>query len=314
MIGSGRNPANAIQTAAFDDPDNLPRTVFSFDPELKRMLLGRSAQGRLLWIAYHKLHRKTKEETILSTKVYLDSKARNGLSEHETAKLPLQELIDYSTMPLEFRNITSERSLLAGKSAGGIIFSTWLRKLQEEDPTASRKDESQWTEVVGSLTVASKRNRYLSIAIIGGKLGAYINLIRTTPYPNFLAKHYQRRVLGGPCACANNFPMYQAQGVPISRRARRPPPPSTPPQFTTRGLSNRTRANIVRFLQLGWRTEDVAGRERCAVSAVYRVVENLERYGSFRKPVQGQLGKPLRISDEDGEALFSELMRSGWMY
>lgn len=44
---------------------------------------------------------------------------------------------------------------------------------------------------------------------------------------------------------------------------------------------------------------------------------NLLRHGSIRKPAitrRARLGPPLKIGEEDAEALFGELIRSGWMY
>jgi hypothetical protein len=47
---------------------------------------------------------------------------------------------------------------------------------------------------------------------------------------------------------------------------------------------------------------------------VYKIQENLRGFGTLRRPVSGRIGRPPKISDEDGEALLEELVRSGWMY
>ncbi|KAK7177785.1 hypothetical protein PSPO01_16169 [Paraphaeosphaeria sporulosa] len=109
--------------------------------------------------------------------------------------------------------------------------------------------------------------------------------------------------------------MYAAVGFP-TRPPRRGPAGSqaTSPVYLDRGLSTRTRNNIVRFLTLGWHPDAIASRERCSRHAVSNVSNNLEQYGHVRRPLQGKLGRPPAISNEDAEALFSELVCSGWMY
>lgn len=107
--------------------------------------------------------------------------------------------------------------------------------------------------------------------------------------------------------------MFRAYGVtPI-------PPISEPPAAqrpSTRGLSNRTRLNICQLLLLGWPYQLIADREGCSISSVYKVSANLRTHGSIRKPVDNlkPLGRPRILSKEDEEALFEELVRSGWMY
>lgn len=113
--------------------------------------------------------------------------------------------------------------------------------------------------------------------------------------------------------------MYRAYGV-YARPPRPPSPPRDPlsptyaPLYSTRGLSTRTRLNIHRFTALGWTPYAVADREGCGVGAVYNVIKNVMRNGSTRKPIEGTLGRKSTISFEDGEALFDEPVRSGWMY
>ena len=106
--------------------------------------------------------------------------------------------------------------------------------------------------------------------------------------------------------------MYRPYG--ISARQPNIPPPMRGPQFSGRGLSLRTRLNIHRFLELGWHPEAIASREGCSRHAVSNVQNNLRNFGYFRKPLQGKLGALCKIQPTDGEALFEELMRTGWLY
>lgn len=106
--------------------------------------------------------------------------------------------------------------------------------------------------------------------------------------------------------------MYRAHGVsslacPLAEAV-------AAPVYTTRGLSTRTRLNIHRFLELGWGIDAIAARELCSRHAVTNVKGNLESYNCLRKPVAGKLGKPSKIQPDDGAALFTELVRSGWLY
>jgi transposase len=70
----------------------------------------------------------------------------------------------------------------------------------------------------------------------------------------------------------------------------------------------------MRFLLLGWEPQLIADREGCSRGAVYNVIRNLKEHGSTRKPTTKRLGKPLKIADEDAEALFEQLIRARWMY
>ncbi|KAF1975972.1 hypothetical protein BU23DRAFT_456976, partial [Bimuria novae-zelandiae CBS 107.79] len=54
----------------------------------------------------------------------------------------------------------------------------------------------------------------------------------------------------------------------------------------------------------------IAARERCSRHAVSNVAENLEKFGNVRRPLQGKLGRPPAIPDEDGDALFNKLVYS----
>lgn len=107
--------------------------------------------------------------------------------------------------------------------------------------------------------------------------------------------------------------MYRAHGVsPLPPRP--PPPPLPPPRFTTRGSSLYTRLKIKWFLEAGWPAEAVAEHAGVSIKTVYRVTANLKIHGSIRAPTQRPLGATPAISEEDGEALFGALVRTGWMY
>ncbi|KAK7189060.1 hypothetical protein PSPO01_04647 [Paraphaeosphaeria sporulosa] len=109
--------------------------------------------------------------------------------------------------------------------------------------------------------------------------------------------------------------MYAAVGFPTRSRRRNLAPPQPPSAvYLDRGLSTRTHNNIERFLDLGWHPTAIATLEQCSRHAVDNVAHNLEMFGNVHRPLQGQLGRPPAISDEDKEALFSELVCSGWMY
>ncbi|KAK7177519.1 hypothetical protein PSPO01_16431 [Paraphaeosphaeria sporulosa] len=106
--------------------------------------------------------------------------------------------------------------------------------------------------------------------------------------------------------------MYAARG--IASRYERDLALPTDAVYLDRGLSTRTRNNVERFLSLGWHPNAVATRERCSLHAVRNVKENLDKFANTRHPLQRKLGRPSAISDENGEALFDELVHSGWMY
>jgi transposase len=52
------------------------------------------------------------------------------------------------------------------------------------------------------------------------------------------------------------------------------------------------------------------------LATVYNIAANLKTHGSVRKPPDElkKLGAPSKITDADAEALFEELIRSGWLY
>jgi transposase len=87
------------------------------------------------------------------------------------------------------------------------------------------------------------------------------------------------------------------------------------PRYGTGGLSLRTRLNIHRLLQLGWSVPSIAQREHCCERTVYRLQSTILTHGTLRPPLQGtSAGRPRKITEEDGDALFSEMLRSGWLY
>ena len=71
--------------------------------------------------------------------------------------------------------------------------------------------------------------------------------------------------------------MYRAHG--ITAHLPGDPSPTTThtqgPQYTTRGLSTRTRIEIYRLLQLGWERKEIASRVGVSATAVYHVAKNL---------------------------------------
>jgi hypothetical protein len=93
--------------------------------------------------------------------------------------------------------------------------------------------------------------------------------------------------------------------------------PAIVPKPSTRGLSDRTRMDILWYLSLGWAPQLIADTVGCSRSAVYKLKATLLTYGSIRKPVSARsarLGLPPKIREEDAQALFGELIRSRWMY
>ncbi|KAF2463676.1 uncharacterized protein BDR25DRAFT_347158 [Lindgomyces ingoldianus] len=104
--------------------------------------------------------------------------------------------------------------------------------------------------------------------------------------------------------------MYRAHGLSRAPQLQQP----RPLPLSTRGLSDQTRRNIVRFLLLGWEPQLIADREGCSRGAVYNVIRNLKEHSSVRKPPTKKLGQPPKIAREDAEALFEQLVCSGWMY
>jgi hypothetical protein len=70
----------------------------------------------------------------------------------------------------------------------------------------------------------------------------------------------------------------------------------------------------MRFLLLGWEPQLIANCESCSRGAVYNVIRNLKEYDSTQKPPTKKLGKPPKITDKNTEALFKQLVCTGWMY
>jgi transposase len=109
--------------------------------------------------------------------------------------------------------------------------------------------------------------------------------------------------------------MYRAHGL-ASITALRPGHHQSPnsPQFTSRGLSLRTRLDIHRMMELNWPPDEIAQRVGVSRHAVDNVAASLRDHGCLRKPLQKALGARPKISEADGQALFDELVYSGWMY
>ncbi|KAF2475895.1 uncharacterized protein BDR25DRAFT_212728, partial [Lindgomyces ingoldianus] len=71
---------------------------------------------------------------------------------------------------------------------------------------------------------------------------------------------------------------------------------------------------ICQFLLLGWPRTAIADCEGYSLYVVYNVENNLKAYSSVCKPPTMKLRRPSKISDEDGKALFEELICSRWRY
>src|SRR6267378_7708895 len=71
-------------------------------------------------------------------------------------------------------------------------------------------------------------------------------------------------------------------------------------------------STVTRYLLLGWKCKAIA--TECGISSrsVYRIQENLMRYGSVRKPHCRTLGRAKKLSKADEEALFEYLLHEGW--
>ena len=108
-----------------------------------------------------------------------------------------------------------------------------------------------------------------------------------------------------------SFAVYRAHGL---GRVMKPAAPPRTPSTSTRGLSDQTRNNILRFLRLGWTYQAIADREGCSRHAVSNIFANLDHHGTLRKSPQHALGRRSKISSDDGDALFEHLIRCGWLY
>ena len=84
--------------------------------------------------------------------------------------------------------------------------------------------------------------------------------------------------------------------------------------FTPRGLPAPKRARILRCLVLGWRPDAIAEECNVGLRTVYRIEENLFRYGSIVKPRYRMLGLPSKCTEADKNALFEWLLREGWRH
>jgi Homeodomain-like domain len=81
-----------------------------------------------------------------------------------------------------------------------------------------------------------------------------------------------------------------------------------------RGLSSSICSQVLRYLLLGWRPEDIV--DECGVSrrTVYNMQANLARYGSPAKPRYRLLGRPSKLTIADQKALLNWLLHEGWRY
>ena len=106
---------------------------------------------------------------------------------------------------------------------------------------------------------------------------------------------------------------YRPVGVNVARVPLRGESSHSGPRFAAHGLTTRKRLDITRSLLLGVHSKTISQEVDCCRTAVDNVARNLRVYGCVRKPV-GKLGRRRKITDEDEEALFEQLVRSGWMY
>jgi len=103
---------------------------------------------------------------------------------------------------------------------------------------------------------------------------------------------------------------------PVSPRRVSANPPEPNPSGSYKqyrhSLSNAQCSTVTRYLLLGWKCNAIA--TECGISSrsVYRIQENLMRYGSVRKPHYRTLGRAKKLSKADEEALFEYLLHEGW--
>jgi len=83
-------------------------------------------------------------------------------------------------------------------------------------------------------------------------------------------------------------------------------------QPDSRTLPPSKRADILRYLLLGWHPDDIATACGVAVRTVYTIQSNLMRYGSPTRPQLLKLGRPKRLTDADTKALLEWLLIEGW--
>jgi transposase len=111
--------------------------------------------------------------------------------------------------------------------------------------------------------------------------------------------------------------MYRAHGL----RPARPAPTRAAAaanylKYKPKGLNPFKRASIYRFIELGWCPRAIADKEGVDDATVYRIISNIKELGTSTKSPQfwKGLGRPAKISDDDADALFDELVQHGWMY
>jgi transposase len=100
-------------------------------------------------------------------------------------------------------------------------------------------------------------------------------------------------------------------------RARKSPPPRGLPASkrglpAKHGIPPSKRADILRLLLLGWKPAAIANECGVSEGTVYRIQRNLLLYGSVRKPGFRQLGRPLKLTEADEDALFEWLLHENW--
>ena len=74
------------------------------------------------------------------------------------------------------------------------------------------------------------------------------------------------------------------------------------------------RADMVRFLELGWRPGAIAKHLHVSEATVYNTEQNLMRYGLPLKPRVRKTGRPAALTKADRVALLELLLDEGWKY
>ena len=74
------------------------------------------------------------------------------------------------------------------------------------------------------------------------------------------------------------------------------------------------RADIVRFLKLGWHPGAIAKHLYVSKATVYNTEQNLMRYGLLLKPCVRKTGRPAALTKADRVALLKLLLNKGWKY
>jgi transposase len=87
-----------------------------------------------------------------------------------------------------------------------------------------------------------------------------------------------------------------------------------PASFSSRGLSRQLRTRILRLILLGWSPHAIAADCRVHLATVYKLTNNLLRYGSIKVPGYHKLGQPRKLTTADEEAIFELLLSEGWLH